>query len=476
MKHPFRSLAEGTLRLRSGNRARTRTTASRLILVFGLFIATGTALLMLPMSQATGVRVGVLDCLFVATSAVCVTGLSTVPLSDSFSGAGQAVILALVQFGGLGITVAGTLFLLVRRGSGSAASEDFIAANVGRLRQARPVDVFLYSCFVVVGLELLGFIALTYLILGMGSGAEVDLSRAMWEAAFHSVSAFCNAGFSLYPEGLVRWRDEPLALLAVSSLTILGGVGLMTLVNFRYFYPWRRNRLRRGRLTLQTRLCMAGTVMLLALGTLVFWVNEQEHTLEHRPWHQGLLWSFFHSAMTRTAGFNVVDNGEMGPATLLGSMIFMFVGGCPGSMAGGVKVTTVVLLGVAARSALRRRSDLTLGGRSVSAELANSAVMVTLLSAAVLVLAIGVLMNVELGEKASRSELHWIAVMYEAVSAFATVGLSTGITPMLTVPGKWIIIFLMFAGRLGPLCLAIHLMRPVQTARVLFPREEVTVG
>ncbi|MCC6232399.1 MAG: hypothetical protein IT580_07120, partial [Verrucomicrobiales bacterium] len=159
MKHPFRSLAEGTLRLRSGNRARTRTTASRLILVFGLFIATGTALLMLPMSQAAGVRVGVLDCLFVATSAVCVTGLSTVPLSDSFSWAGQAVILALVQFGGLGITVAGTLFLLVRRGSGSAASEDFIAANVGRLRQARPVDVFLYSCFVVVGLELLGFIA-----------------------------------------------------------------------------------------------------------------------------------------------------------------------------------------------------------------------------------------------------------------------------------------------------------------------------
>ncbi len=444
--------------------------------VFASLIAVGTGLLLLPSAQAPGARVGVLDCLFVATSAVCVTGLSPITLSESFTPLGQAIVLGLVQTGGLGITVAGTLFLLVRRGAGAAASEDFIAANVGRLRQARPVDVFLYACFVVAGVELLGFVALTYLILGMNPGVEPELGRVLWEAAFHSVSAFCNAGFSLYPEGVVRWQDEPLALLVLAVLTILGGVGLLTLVNFRYYYPWRRNRLLRGALTLQSRVCLVASVILLVVGTLVFWMNEREHTLEHRPWQDGLLWSFFHSAMTRTAGFNVVDTGDMGPATLLGSMILMFIGGSPGSMAGGIKVTTVILLAVAARAALQRRSDLTLGGRSIPPEAANNAVMVTLLSAFVLVLAVGALLNVELDQRSAGVEHQWMALMFEAVSAFCTVGLSTGVTPLLTPAGKAVIILLMFVGRLGPLCLSIHLMRPAQASRVLYPREDITVG
>ncbi len=437
-------------------------------------ILVGTTLLALPSARQPGVEVSWIDSLFLATSATCVTGLTPINVGNSYTPFGQAVILALIQLGGLGITTAGTLFLLLRRGRSSLASEDFIGANVGRLREARPVDVFLYSCFVVLGVELIGVVTLTYLIMDQEGAASIG--QVVWEAAFHSVSAFCNAGLSIYPEGLARWRDQPLALAVMCLLVIFGGIGLLTLVNFRYYYPWRRDRLKRGRLALQTRLCLLISLILLTTGTLLGWLNEIDHTLKDEPWPTALLWSFVHSTMTRTAGFNVVDVGQMAPETLLGSIALMFIGGSPGSMAGGVKVTTLVLLGSVAWSALRRRSDLVLGRHTVPAEQANNAVMVTLLSAALLALAVGLLMNFEAHKASSGTNLHWLAIIFEAVSAFGTVGLSTGITPLLTTAGKAIIIVLMFVGRLGPLCLAMHLAQPAQPARITYPREDLTVG
>jgi trk system potassium uptake protein TrkH len=180
--------------------------------------------------------------------------------------------------------------------------------------------------------------------------------------------------------------------------------------------------------------------------------------------------------MTRTAGFNVVHVGEMAPSTLLGSMVLMFIGGAPGSMAGGIKVTSMVLLGVVAWSALKRRSDLVLGRHTVPAEQAANAVMVVLFSAAALVLAVGMLMNTEGHHLSVETPHHWLALVFEAVSAFCTVGLSTGITELLTPWGKLILVVVMFVGRLGPLCLAIHLSRPAQPARITYPREEISVG
>lgn len=227
---------------------------------------------------------------------------------------------------------------------------------------------------------------------------------------------------------------------------------------------------------MQTRLCLGVSAGLLVFGTVMVWTNEGDHTLREQSWSKGLLWSFVHSTMTRTAGFNVVDNGQMAPETLLGTMALMFVGGAPGSMAGGVKVTTLVLLGAAAWSALRRRSDLSVGRQTLPPEQANNAVMIWILSTVTLSVAIGFLMNWEARHASTDTELRWLALVFEAVSAFATVGLSTGITPLLTATGKGIIILLMFVGRLGPLCLAMHLARPVQPARVTFPRANLSVG
>jgi trk system potassium uptake protein TrkH len=456
-------------------RAGSVATAGRLVISFLVLILVGSVLLALPVARQPGVPpLSWLDAVFVATSAACVTGLSTVNVGLTFSPFGQAVILGLIQLGGLGITTAGTLFLLVRRGTGSLASEDFIAANVGRLRDARPVDVFIYSCFVVLTIELTGTVGLTYLVLEHHPTAT--FSQALWEAAFHSVSAFCNAGFSTYEHGLIAWRDDWRALGVTSVLVVAGGIGLLTLVNFRYYYPWRRDRRRRGRLTLQTRLCLYVSLVLLALGTLFTWINELDHTGKEAPGWRGLLWAFVHSTMTRTAGFNVVNLAEMAPETLLGSLVLMFVGGSPGSMAGGIKVTTLVLLGVVAWSALRRRSDLVLGRNTIAPAQANNAVMVALLSAIVLVAGIGLLMNVEAQRPAVETPLHWLALIFEATSAFSTVGLSTGITELLSPGGKFIVAILMFVGRLGPLCLAMHLARPPQPSRITFPRDDVASG
>lgn len=455
-------------------RLATASTIGKTMAAFASLIVVGTVVLHLPVSRAPGVTVSWVDSLFLATSSVCVTGLTTVNVGTAYSAFGQGVILVLIQTGGLGMMLAGTLFLLMRSGGATVRSEDFIGANVGRLRGARPTDVLVYAVVMVVMVELVGTVALTYLLLDQN--ADLEFGEAVWQAGFHAVSAFCNAGISLYPKGLEVWRDEPLNLAVVCGLVIAGGIGFLTLVNFRYFYFWRSDRRRRGVLTLQTRICLGTTALLLVWGTVFTGVTEWERSLKDAPWWQGLMWSFVHSVNLRTAGFSVVDLGEVEPVTLLGSLPLMFVGGAPGSMAGGVKITTLVMLAAVAVAALRRRVELTIGERSLPHRQADAAVMIMILSGALVMLAIAMLMQTELGHAAAEGPYGWLAVVFEAVSAFGTVGLSTGITGDLTPWGKGIIIALMFLGRLGPLCLAMHLTQPAIPGRVAYPEEDVAVG
>lgn len=455
-------------------RLATASSIGKTTAAFGVLIALGTLLLLLPAARQPGHDVSWIDSLFLATSAACVTGLSTVNVGETYTFFGQAVILGLIQTGGLGIMVAGSLFLVMRSGGASIRSEDFIGANVGRLRGARPIDVLVYAVFLVIAVELIGTVSLTYLLLGQHE--ELTFGEALWGAAFHSVSAFCNAGLSTYPKGLEEWAHEPANLLVICGLVIAGGVGFLTLVNFRYYYFWRSDRRMRGTLTLQTKICLWTSFILLAWGTLFTWLSEWENTLRDAPWAKGFLWSFVHSVMTRTAGYSVLDLSKAEPVTLLGSLPLMFIGGAPGSMAGGVKITTLLLLVVAARAALRRRVELTCGRRSLPHGQADAAVMITFLSGALLMLGSGMLMQTELGHPAAQGSHGWLAVVFEAVSAFGTVGLSAGITADLTNAGKGIIIALMFLGRLGPLCLAMHLMQPAVPGRVSYPEEDVTVG
>ncbi len=455
-------------------RLATASSIGKTLAAFGALILVGTALLHLPAARHPDHPVSWVDSLFLATSAVCVTGLTTVNVGETYTAFGQWVILGLIQTGGLGMMMAGTLFLVMRGGGASVRSEEFIGANVGRLRGARPIDVLVYAVILVVLVEMVGTVALTYLLLYQRD--DITFDAAVWEAAFHAISAFCNAGISIYPKGMQEWSNQPLNLLVVCGMVIAGGIGFLTLVNFRYFYFWRSDRRMRGNLTLQTKICLWASVFLLVWGTLFTWLSEWEGTLKDASWSQGLLWSFVHSVMTRTAGFNVVDLANMEPVTLLGSMPMMFIGGAPGSMAGGVKVTTLLLLFAATSAALRRRVELTVGHRSLPHRQADAAVMIMILSGALVIVGCGMLMQTELGHLSAQGKHGWLAIVFEAVSAFGTVGLSVGITGDLTTAGKGIIIALMFLGRLGPLCLAMHLMQPAAPGRVSYPEEDVAVG
>ncbi|HZI33016.1 MAG TPA: potassium transporter TrkG, partial [Candidatus Binatia bacterium] len=322
---------------------------------FLVLIATGMCLLMLPWAHKPGHSLHWIDALFLSTSATCVTGLTTVNVADTFNGFGQGVLLFLIQAGGLGIFTASLSLVLLSGSRLSLADEQTIHATVGKLRQARPLDVFIYACVFVFVLELAG--AVTLFMLMERSLPEANVWQCLWEAVFHSVSAFCNAGISIYPDNLAHWKDQPAMLAVVAVLVIMGGIGLMTLINLRYYYFWRRDPRTRGRLTLQTRLSLLSAAILLLVGGLATWAFEAHHTLRGANLGEQLSWSFFHSTMSRTAGFNVVDTGEMNPPTLLITLGLMFVGGAPGSMAGGIKTLTVVVLVLTAWSALRRRDE-----------------------------------------------------------------------------------------------------------------------
>lgn len=393
-----------------------------------MIIVVGAVLLLLPWAHKPGHTLNWLDALFLATSATCVTGLTPVNVAETFNGFGQAVMLVLIQVGGLGIFTASLSLVLLSGNRLSLTDEQTIHATVGRLKQTRPLDVFIYACVFVVILELAGAVALFFLM--SQATPDADTWRTLWEAGFHSVSAFCNAGISIYPDGLIHWRDHPAILMIISALVIMGGIGLMTLINLRYYYFWRRDRRRRGHLTLQTRLSLLSAGILLLAGCFATWAFEAQHTLRGLPLGEQLSWSFFHSAMSRTAGFNVVDNGQMNPTTLLTTLGLMFIGGAPGSMAGGIKTLTVVVLLLTAWSALRRRDEVQVWHRRLPPKVSFVATMVALFGVMCVVVGVGLLMIFEDGHPAAQTTQHWFGLVFEAVSAFGTVGLSTGVTAL----------------------------------------------
>lgn len=437
-------------------------------------ITMGTVLLVLPWAHRSGHSLGFIDAFFVATSATCVTGLSPVDISATFNLFGQIVLLALIQLGGLGIFTGTILLALLGNGRLSVPDEQAIQGTVGKLRQARPLDVFIYSCVLVFLFELAGTVI--FFLFSTELTPSQSVWQNLWESLFHSVSSFCNAGISIYPEGMARWKNNPAVLFLVMLLVICGGIGLMTFINLRYYYFWRKDRRRRGYLTLQTRLVLLTTGVLLVAGTILTLSFEQDNTLRGVKGWDNLWYSLFHSTMTRTAGFNVVDISGMKAPTLLGTLLLMFIGGSPGSMAGGIKTVTFIILILTAWNALRRREEIQIFGRQIPRKVVGTAIMITLLAFAFVIVGVGLLMISENNHSSLLTPQHWLGLVFEAISAFGTVGLSTGATPLLTTAGKYIIIALMFVGRVGPLVLSVYLTRPANLHHVRFPKEELSLG
>lgn len=439
---------------------------------FLLLIAFGTIGLRLLPGLYTGPGLGWLDALFTATSAVCVTGLIVVDTATYFTSLGQAFLLILIQLGGLGIVSFATVVILGVGGRLSLRQQQLsvslaeVAPHVDFRHLARSIVRF------TVVIELIGALALWLLW-----SARLGWGGAVWPAVFHSISAFCNAGFSTFTDSLVGFRQQPAALLTIMALVVLGGVGFLVLEE-AYVLRGLPRAVRLQRVSLHTRIVLASTALLLLGGWLLFAALEWRNTLAGLPAPARAVNALFMSVTPRTAGFNTVDYSQVGEGAGFLTVILMFLGGSPGSTAGGVKTTTFALLVLLAWTRLRGRRDANLWGRTVPDETLQRAAGLFVMGFAILTAAILVLAVVGLpaqSETALRND--FLARMFEAGSALGTVGLSMGITAQLTVGGKAITIALMLIGRVGPLAVAAAIAAPVHHAvRYRYAYEDVIVG
>lgn len=437
-----------------------------LILSFLGLVLAGTALLALPVSAHGPVRLPLHTALFTATSAVCVTGLIVVDTATELSTFGQAVVLLLIQAGGLGYMTFSTLIgvalgrriTLQERQTLSEGLNAFVPGEVVRFAAA----VFK----VTLVFELVGALLLT------GWWAQTHgLARASWLGVFHAISAFNNAGFSLFSDNLIGATDEPLVLLTVSALVILGGIGFFTILEVLSL------RRRQVRLSVHSQLVIAMTAALLVGGTVAIYVFERGNpqTLGGLTTGQAWLAAWFQSVITRTAGFNSIAIGACQPSALFVMIILMFIGAAPGSTGGGVKVSTVGVMLAALWATARGETEATVFRRRIPHEQIARAFLICLVA----FLAVNALAAVLLASEARQL----LPILFEVVSAFGTVGMSMGegtspvsLSGHFSVTGQLLIAAMMFAGRIGPLTLLMAIARRREPSRVRYPEGKVLIG
>ena len=434
---------------------------------FAGLILLGTIGLALPISHAAG-TVSLLDALFTATSAVCVTGLITRDTATDFTPVGQTIILILIQLGALGVMTFGAIaFQILRKkvpfqSHAALQSALFQGETSGNLRAALRLILL-----IVFSAEALGAV-LIY------SGLCVTHpDQANWfDATFLSISAFCNAGFSVYSDSTMGLRDSGLIMFTLMGLIIAGGLGYTVIIEVfqRGWRAIRRSRRAPVCWSLNSRVVLggSGTLILLGMAALLFiGLSPIEEPVNDRA-----LDALFQSVTARTAGFNTVDIGQLSTPALMVLIPLMFIGGAPGSCAGGVKVTTVTVWLARIRARLRDREDVILSDRRLPHGVVRRAAHVFALAVLWNVAGVALLTLTENAADTHRLE----ELIFEQVSAFGTVGLSTGITPLLTPIGKVWLILSMFAGRLGPLTIALAIMRPAKLPPYSYPTERVMIG
>ena len=440
---------------------------------FLVLVVLGTLGLKLLPGLYTGPALPWLDALFTATSAVCVTGLIVVDTATFFTPWGQAFLLLLIQLGGLGIITFTTLIIIALgrrlslRHEALSASAVEVAPHVDYRRLTRDVVVFTFA------LEAIGALLLYGLWV-----PRFGLGGALWPAVFHSISAFCNAGFSTFSDSLVGFQRSPWTLATVAALIVIGGIGFLTLEEL-YLRRRAEREERRFRISLHSRIVLTTTALLLVGGWILFSFSEWNVTLDGMPIGAKLSNSLFLSVTPRTAGFNNVDYTQASDSTNFLTILLMSIGGSPGSTAGGLKTTTIALLGLLAWSRFRGREVTSVWGRSVPEETIQRAVGLFVVAFGLVTAAIFVLAESELSGVSHGAAGHeFLPHMFEAVSAFNTVGLSMGVTTALSVVGKWTIILLMFLGRVGPLTFAaaISISTPTTAGSFRYAYEDVVVG
>ncbi|MCY0987982.1 TrkH family potassium uptake protein [Nannocystis sp. ILAH1] len=426
---------------------------------FGLLAFAGALMLTFPAASAAGSSLQFIDALFTAMSATCVTGLVVLDTPVAFSSFGHLVILVLIQLGGLGIMVLST-FAAVLLGGRLALRGEQALEEV--LDLASPGSAYELTRFIVLStlaIEALGAAALALSFYYEYSMAPLD---AVWRGSFHAISAFCNAGFSLWSDSLIQFQSDPWVLSVHAGLIILGGLGFPVLAAL-----WWRARGNERRLPLQARLVLMMSLGLLVAGAVLYAIAEWDASLAALSVQDKLLNASFQSVSLRTAGFNSVDYAPLERSTILMMIVFMFIGASPGSTGGGIKTTTLAVVLAAIPALARNQARALLLRRTIPHDIVyRAATIMTIATLVAVIVSFALLASHDMAfEKAA----------FETVSALATVGLSIGGTAELNALGKWLIIVTMFIGRVGPISLALALGTP-RSAHVTFPETKLMVG
>ncbi|HTL52638.1 MAG TPA: potassium transporter TrkG [Planctomycetota bacterium] len=448
-----------------------------LAVTFAFAIAVGAELLALPFCTVAG-SISQHDAWFTSTSAICVTGLTTRPTS-TFTFWGQLVIVVLIQLGGIGIMTLSTIFFLGLRKKATLYEQGYLREFYGADVSNNLPRVVLRVMTYILSIEGLGALLLFARVVSAKSG-EVGWSghvfRSAWWAIFHSVSAFCNAGFGLEDDNLMGYADDSLVNVVVMGLIVSGGLGFFVLADLHQrWLTWRRRET--AKLRFQSRMVLFLTAFLILFGAAVLWGLERSNaaSLANRSWHESTWVCFFQSVTCRTAGFNTIDLNLLTPASILLLMILMFIGAAPGGTGGGIKVTTFGVLLAQMMFSISPRREPGVMGRAFARTTIRNAVALTVCALGLMVVGTGLVVAFQHEGPSSTAQGLFLDSLFEVISAQGTVGLSLGLTSHLEIGSKWVIIVMMFLGRIGPWGMFSAALEHDEYA-VEYPFESVNIG
>ena len=434
----------------------------KILLSFMVLILIGAAGLMLPFSTYDGISF--VDAFFTSISSVCVTGLMAVDTATHFTSIGKGIILFLIQIGGLGImTFALSIFALI--GGNLSLKWRFTFENFYSDLRANPIKSLIGRIVIYT----LSIEAIAALILFTEFIKSFSFLTALKLSVFHAISAFCNAGFSLFPNSLISYQDNPVVVITIAITVIMGGLGFIVLNEISGKI---KHENRKKALSLHSKIVITMTIVLIVIGMLYFAIAEWNAAMSNMNPLTKLLTSFFQSVTCRTAGFRTIDINSLQEGTLCFMMMLMFIGGSPGSIAGGIKTTTIAVIILMVISRFKGEEQIRVGARAINHETVYRSMTFVVLTIGFLFLSAILLMTFDfLGEHDSM-----LSVFFEMVSAFATVGFTIGTTEQLSIAGKLYIACVIFIGKLGPLTLLMSLSNRAKVSKLKYPEEHIMIG
>jgi trk system potassium uptake protein TrkH len=444
------------------------TYVQKIAVLFLALIAAGTASLSMPGVTVNG-DMTLVDAVFMATSAVCVTGLATLDMGKDITTLGHVIILVLIQLGGIGIAAVASMIILTGRRL-SLEYESMLDSSIAVTNATSKPRIVLLVILYTLAFEFLGALALSFFWTG-----DVGMGERIWLSIFHAVSAFCNAGFSLFSTNLEAYRGNVGVNAVIMVLIVVGGIGFMNIQELAQHV--RTRMLRWSRFSLFLKLSIFMILVLNSLGFAILLAAESENAFAALPWSDKIMAALFHAITARTAGFDTIPISTFTNFSLLILVFLMFVGGGSGSCAGGIKITTIAVIVATFRSYFRNLRDPVLFGRRLAYVTQRKASVLAMTSMFVIFVGVGAvdLLDDGLSQHATAGR-KLSDYMFEVVSAAGTVGLSTGITPGLSVGAKLVLVVLMFVGRLGPLVVIEAWAASVEPEHFTSPEEVVPVG